>query len=48
MVSQIKSANQWSYFQSKSIKESQLKSKMDIFTALDKPVSEADKKKIEE
>jgi lipopolysaccharide export LptBFGC system permease protein LptF len=45
MISQITAANQWSFFQSKSIKESQLKSKMDIFAALDKPVSEADKKK---
>lgn len=48
MISQITAANEWSFFQSKSIKESQLKSKMDIFTALDKPVSEADKKKAEE
>ena len=48
MVSQIEAANQWSYFQSKSIKESQLKAKMYIFVALDKPVAEADKKKAEE
>ena len=48
MISQITAANQWSFFQSKSIKESQLKSKMDIFVALEKPANEADKKKIEE
>ncbi len=48
MISQISAANQWSFFQSKSIKESQLKSKMDIFAALEKPVSEGDKKKAEE
>jgi lipopolysaccharide export LptBFGC system permease protein LptF len=48
MVAQIEAANQWSYFQSKSIKEAQLKAKMDIFTALDKPVIEGDKKKAEE
>ena len=48
MMCQIQSANSWSFFQSKSIKESQLKSKMDIFAALEKPVSEADKKKAEE
>ena len=48
MVSQITAANEWSFFQSKSIKEAQLKSKVDIFTALDKPVNDADKKKIEE
>lgn len=48
MVSQIESANQWSYFQSKSIKEGQLKSKMDLLAALDKPATEADKTKAEE
>ena len=48
MMCQIQSANSWSYFQSKSIKESQLKSKMDIFAALGKPVSEADKTKADE
>ena len=45
MMSQIESANQWSYFQSKSIKESQLKGKMEILEALNKPASEADKNK---
>ena len=45
MISQIESANQWSYFQSKSIKEAQLKSKMEILDALGKPASEADKSK---
>lgn len=48
MLCQIQAANSWSYFQSKSIKESQLRSKIDIFTALEKPVSEADIKKAEE
>ena len=48
MVSQIESANQWSYFQSKSIKEGQLKSKMDLLAALDKSATEADKAKAEE
>ena len=48
MMCQIQAANAWSYFQSKSIKESQLKSKMDIFAALDKTVSPADLKKAEE
>jgi len=45
MISQIESANQWSYFQSKSIKEAQLKSKMEILDALGKPASETDKNK---
>ena len=48
MICQVKSSDIWSYYQAKSIKESQLKSKMDIFVALDKPVIEADKKKAEE
>ena len=48
MISQITAANQWSYFQSKSIKESQLKGKLDILQALDKPVAATDKAKLEE
>ncbi len=48
MISQIESANQWSYFQSKSIKEAQLKSKMEILDALGKPASNADKTKATE
>ena len=48
MLCQIQAANHWSYFQAKSIKESQLKSKIEILTALDKPVAEADHKKLED
>ena len=48
MIAQIESANQWSYFQSKSIKESQLRSKIDILNALGKPPSDADKAKLTE
>jgi Domain of unknown function (DUF4337) len=48
MVSQIESANQWSYFQSKSIKEAQLKTKMELLEALGKPATEADKTKAAE
>ena len=48
MVSQIQAANQWSRFQSKSIKESQLKSKLDILEALEKPATPAEKTKLEE
>ena len=48
MVAQINSANKWSYFQSKSIKESQLNGKMEIITALGKEVSPKDKDKAEE
>jgi hypothetical protein len=48
MVGQIESANQWSYFQSKSIKESQLTSKTELLEALGKPISESDSKKAAE
>src|SRR5438874_1437479 len=48
MTCQIQSANQWSYFQSKSIKEAQLKSKMELLEALGKEPSEADRKKAAE
>ena len=45
MSAQIHSANKWSYFQSKSIKESQLNGKMDIIAALGKEVAEKDREK---
>jgi heme/copper-type cytochrome/quinol oxidase subunit 4 len=48
MISQITAANQWSYFQSKSIKESQLKSKLEILEALDKPPTATDTDKLKE
>jgi uncharacterized protein DUF4337 len=48
MMSQIESANQWSYFQSKSIKEGQLRSKTELLEALGKPPSDADKTKASE
>ncbi len=48
VVCQIQAANHWSYFQSKSIKESLLKSKMDILTAVEKPVDPKDGEKLKE
>ena len=48
MVSEIESANQWNYFQSKSIKEAQLKTKMELLTAIGKPVSQGDTAKVAE
>ena len=48
MMLQVESANQWSYFQSKSIKEAQLKNKADILEALGKSTSDADKAKAAE
>lgn len=46
MVSQIESANQWSYFQSKSIKEAQLRGKIELLEALGKPSNSSDQAKI--
>jgi hypothetical protein len=46
VISQIESSDQWSYYQSKSIKEAQLAGKADILAALDKPVPDADKAKL--
>ena len=48
MTCQIESANQWSYFQSKSIKEAQLKSKMELLDALGRPAAGSDKSKAAE
>ena len=48
MVSQIESADQWSYNESKSIKEAQLRSKADILNALGKPVPGTDESKVAE
>jgi hypothetical protein len=46
VISQIESSDQWSYYQSKSIKEAQLAGKAEILAALDKPVVDADKAKL--
>jgi hypothetical protein len=48
MMSQMESANQWNYFQAKSIKEAQLKSKMELLSALGKPANPSDSTKAEE
>ena len=41
-------SDQWSYFQSKSIKEAQLKSKMELLDALGRRAADADKTKVAE
>jgi Domain of unknown function (DUF4337) len=46
MMLQIESTDQWSYYQSKGIKETALTSKAEILDALGKPVSGADKEKV--
>jgi hypothetical protein len=48
VVNEIKSANTWSYYQSKSIKSSVLASKADLLQALGRKAGEADLKKLEE
>jgi hypothetical protein len=48
MMSQIESTDQWSYFQSKGIKETALTSKAEILDALGKSVSASDKEKVAE
>ena len=48
MISQIESSDQWSFFQSKGIKEAALTSKTEILDALGKPATSADKEKIAE
>lgn len=48
MLAQIESANQWSFFQSKSIKGSVLRSKMDLLGALGKEAVEKDITKLRE
>jgi hypothetical protein len=42
MVEEIQSANQWSYYQSKSIKAAVLNSKTDLLSSLGRKVSEVD------
>lgn len=48
MILQIESANQWNFFQAKSIKEAQLKTKGEILNALGKTISDSDKSKAAE
>jgi len=48
MMLQIESASQWNYFQAKSIKEAQLKTREEILSALGKPIPESDRTKAAE
>ncbi len=48
MVSEIRAANQWSYYQAKGIKSGLLGSKMELFEALGHPVAQADTEKLAE
>jgi len=48
MLNQIKSSDQWSFYQAKSIKSSVLGSKIDLLKAAGKPISEDDNSKLAE
>lgn len=48
MVEQIKSSDQWNYYQAKGVKANVLASKMDMLAALEKPVDPKDKEKLAE
>jgi hypothetical protein len=48
MMAQVEAANQWNHFQAKSIKEAQLKTKVELLEALGKPQADGDKQKAAE
>lgn len=48
LIDQIAAANQWAYYQSKSIKAAVLSSKIDILAASGKKVAAKDREKVEE
>lgn len=48
MLAQIESANKWNYYQAKSIKAAQLRTKCEILAALGKPALPADQAKLQE
>ncbi len=48
MIEQIQASDRWSHYQAKSIKSSVLSTRMAIFEALGKPVSEKDSEKLKE
>jgi hypothetical protein len=48
MIQRIKSSDQWSYYQAKSIKSAVLSTKIELLKSFKKPVSEQDEKKIEQ
>jgi hypothetical protein len=48
MLAQIESANKWNYFEAKSIKAAQLRTKGEILAALGKPIIPADHAKLGE
>jgi hypothetical protein len=47
MIDQIRSADKWNYYQAKGIKANLLESKMELLTALGKPVDAKDRAKLD-
>lgn len=45
MMEQIESADQWSYYQAKGIKSTELQTRIEVLEALGKPVAEAERAK---
>ena len=48
VIAEIESANQWAYYQSKGIKGNLVATRIELLTALGKPVKEQDRKKVEQ
>jgi hypothetical protein len=48
VILQIEGSNQWAYYQSKGIKGNLLATRMEVLTALGKPVTDQDRKKAEQ
>ena len=48
MLEQMQASNQWGYYQSKSVKENVLRSKLDLLEAFGKPTLEKDREKLAE
>ncbi len=46
MLEQMEAANQWSYYQAKSLKENVLRSKLDLLEAFGKPTADKDREKL--
>ena len=46
MLEQMQASNQWSYYQSKSVKENVLRSKLDLLEAFGKPAPDKDHEKL--
>jgi hypothetical protein len=48
MIEQIRTADQWSYYQAKGIKATELSTRIELLDAIGKPIKEADRNKLAE